>query len=95
MTIDIDSEAIRARYAEEREKRLAAPAGRRFKRLEQPGTFIDPHMPVVPREPVTDHVDFCYIGGGFSGLMTAARVKEAGIKSVRIVDKAGDFGGVW
>lgn len=95
VTIDIDGEAIRAKYAAEREKRLAAPAGRNFKRLETHGTFTDPHTPVVPREPVTDHVEFCYIGGGFSGLLTAARVKEAGIKSVRIVDKAGDFGGVW
>ncbi len=95
MTIDIDAEALRAKYAEERDKRLAAPVGRNFKPLEHPGDFVDPHMPVIPREPVTDHVEFCYIGAGFSGLLTAARVKEAGIKSVRIVDKAGDVAGVW
>ncbi|BEJ16582.1 hypothetical protein CspHIS471_0511870 [Cutaneotrichosporon sp. HIS471] len=95
MTIDIDAAALRAKYAEERDKRLAAPVGRNSKPLEKPGENIDPHMPVIPREPVTDHVEFCYIGAGFSGLLTAARVKEAGIKSVRIIDKAGGPGGVW
>ncbi|WP_305093265.1 NAD(P)/FAD-dependent oxidoreductase [Prescottella sp. R16] len=55
----------------------------------------DPYTPVVEREPKTDHVTFAFIGGGFSGLLTAARLRESGIDSVRVIDKAGDFGGVW
>src|SRR3546814_2717991 len=54
-----------------------------------------PYLPVQPREPRTDHVTFTFIGGGFAGLVTGARVKEAGVDSVRILDKAGDFGGTW
>ncbi|GAA3121387.1 NAD(P)/FAD-dependent oxidoreductase [Nonomuraea salmonea] len=36
-----------------------------------------------------------FIGGGFAGLLTGARLKEAGVTDVRIVEKGGDFGGTW
>ena len=52
-------------------------------------------MPVVPREPVTDHVTFAFVGGGFAGLVTGARLAEAGITDYRIIEKGGDFGGTW
>lgn len=35
------------------------------------------------------------IGGGFSGLVTGARLKDAGIDDVRIIEGGGDVGGVW
>ena len=38
---------------------------------------------------------FTFIGGGFAGLVTGARLKECGIDDVRIVEKGGDFGGTW
>ena len=89
----IDKEAIRAKYAEEREKRLRADGADQYLRLA--GTSLahyvdDPYMPVVEREPVTDHVTVALIGGGFAGMITGSRLKESGIDSVRIVDKAGD-----
>src|SRR5690349_25174240 len=52
-------------------------------------------MPVQPREPKRDHVTFAFIGGGFAGLTTAARLVEAGIRDVRVIEKGGDFGGTW
>ena len=52
-------------------------------------------MPVLEREPVADHVDVALIGGGFAGLITGARLKEAGVENIRVIDKAGDFGGTW
>ena len=55
----------------------------------------DPYTPVVEREPVTDHVTVAFIGGGFAGLVTGARLKEAGVDDVRIVEKGGDVGGTW
>ncbi|HJW40595.1 MAG TPA: NAD(P)/FAD-dependent oxidoreductase, partial [Rhizomicrobium sp.] len=55
----------------------------------------DPYTPVTPRAPKTDHVTFAFVGGGFAGLVTGARLSEAGIKDVRIVEKGGDFGGTW
>ena len=35
------------------------------------------------------------IGGGFGGLLAAARLQKAGITNIRIIEKAGDFGGTW
>lgn len=93
----LDTAAIRAKYAEERDKRVRAEGNAQYRELT--GNFAhlkdDPYMPVIPRDAVTDHVDFTFIGGGFAGLVVGARLKEAGIQSVRIIDKAGDFGGNW
>ena len=44
---------------------------------------------------MTDHVTVAFIGGGFAGLVTGARLKEAGVDDVRIIEKGGDFGGTW
>ena len=47
------------------------------------------------REPLTDHVTVAFIGGGFAGLVTGARLVEQGVTDVRIIEKGGDFGGTW
>ena len=93
----IDKEALKARYAEERDKRLRADASAQYVRLESEFADLagDPYTPVAAREPVTDHVTFAFVGGGFAGLCTGARLKQAGFDSVRIIDKGGDFGGTW
>ena len=36
-----------------------------------------------------------FIGGGFSALLTAARLRERGVESIRIVERGGDVGGTW
>ncbi|MGO4256405.1 flavin-containing monooxygenase [Marmoricola sp. RAF53] len=96
MTSTMDTDAIRRKYAEERAKRMRSDGVDQYVRMpRETGPDGDPHLPVLEREPKTDHVDFTFIGGGFSGLVTGARVKEAGLAKVRILDKAGDFGGVW
>ena len=93
----IDKEALRKKYIEERNKRLRADGNAQY--LEVKGQFghylEDPYTPRVEREPKTDHVTFAFIGGGFGGLATGARLVEAGIGDVRIVEKGGDFGGTW
>ena len=45
------------------------------------------------RQPLTDDVEVVIIGGGFGGLMAEDRLREAGVRSIRIIDKGGDFGG--
>lgn len=42
---------------------------------------------------MADEVEVVVIGGGFGGLLAGARVREAGIDDLRIIEKAGDFGG--
>jgi cyclohexanone monooxygenase len=98
MLDDIDIPALREKYRHERDRRLR-PDGRR-QYLEAVGEFADyyehdPYMLVAPRAPITAEIDVAVLGGGFSGLLTAARLRELGISDVRIIDLAGDFGGVW
>ena len=35
------------------------------------------------------------MGGGFGGLLMGARLREAGYRSIRLIEKAGDVGGTW
>lgn len=94
--IHFDPAEIRARYEEELRRR--APAARRpgvhTARRSEPAA-VDPWTPPIVRDPVTEEVELLVIGGGFAGLLTAVRAQEAGIESIRIVEAAGDFGGVW
>ena len=93
----IDKERLRQKYLEERNKRLRADGNDQYLRVAgQLAHYLDdPYTPVTPRDPKTDHVTFAFIGGGFAGLATAARLSEAGIGDVRIIEKGGDFGGTW
>jgi cyclohexanone monooxygenase len=93
----IDKEALLKKYRAERDKRLRADGNAQYKRLEDhyPEYAEDPYTPFVERAPKTDHVTFAFVGGGFGGLVTGARLVEAGIKDVRIIEKGGDFGGTW
>ncbi|MEN0078934.1 MAG: NAD(P)/FAD-dependent oxidoreductase [Pseudomonadota bacterium] len=98
MTIaSIDKDAIKKKYAAERDKRVRSDGNEQYQRL---GARIaeqaaDPHTPMESRAPVTDHVTFAFVGAGFAGLVVGARLKEAGIEDVRIIDKGGDVGGTW
>src|ERR1700754_4088343 len=93
----IDKTALRRKYIEERDKRLLPYGNDQYQRLT--GRFAhyleDPYTPRTEREPRTDDCTVVFIGGGFGGLVTAARLSEAGIKDVRIIEKGGDFGGTW
>ncbi len=96
-TPGFDREALRRKYREERDRRLRTDGNSQYQRLT--GRFaqyaVDPYTSVEPREPKTDDVAVTVIGGGFAGLLTGARLTEAGIDDIRIVDKGGDFGGTW
>jgi len=93
----IDKSALLAKYIQERDKRLRPDGNGQY--LEITGRLAhyleDPYTPRVEREPRTDHVTFAFVGGGFAGLVTGARLVEQGITDVRIIEKGGDFGGTW
>ncbi|NUO61398.1 MAG: NAD(P)/FAD-dependent oxidoreductase, partial [Hamadaea sp.] len=93
----MDKAALRRKYLEERDKRLRPDGNDQYVRLT--GRFAhyleDPYTPRIERDPKIDHVTVALIGGGFAGLVTGARLKEAGVDDVRIVEKGGDFGGTW
>ena len=93
----IDKGALLAKYRSERDKRLRPEGNSQYQRVADVlgDALKDPYTPVTPRAPKTDHVTFVFIGGGFAGLVTAARLAEAGVEDVRILEKGGDFGGTW
>jgi cyclohexanone monooxygenase len=89
---------LRQKYLEERDKRVRKDGIHQFRELKGSLRLADdddPYTEVKPREPVTDHVEFLFLGGGFAGLTVCARLKQAGITGIRILDSGGDFGGVW
>jgi cyclohexanone monooxygenase len=97
--LDFDPDALRDKYRQERDKRLRQDgedqyvelAGR-FARYAEADPYADPNF---KRNPLTDEVDVVIIGGGFSGMLAAARLKEARIKDIRLIEAGGDFGGTW
>jgi cation diffusion facilitator CzcD-associated flavoprotein CzcO len=93
----VDARALRERYAQERGKRLRPDGNDQYVEVAgQFGRYLDdPYTQRVEREPRRDHVTVAFVGGGFAGLVTAARLKDAGIDDVRIVEKGGGFGGTW
>ena len=98
MTLDFDPDALRERYREERDKRVRVDANAQY--IEVKGDFahfIDDHYieaPVHPR-PADRRGRRGVIGGGFGGLLVGARLREAGVSDIRIIEKGGDFGGTW
>ena len=92
-----DPDALREKYREERDKRLRSDGNEQY--VEVVGDYAryldDPYVEPFEREPLTDAVDVIVIGGGFGGLLAGARLREAGIEDVRVIEKGGDFGGTW
>jgi len=96
-TAPIEREALRAKYRAERDKRLRPDGNNQY--LQPTGRFAhlldDPYVQPTERAPRTDEVTVAFIGGGFAGLCTGARLKQAGVDDVHIIEGGGDFGGVW
>ncbi len=95
---DIDIDALREKYRIEREKRLRPDGSAQYLELE--GEFaqfyeVDPYTPVTQRDPIAENVDVVVLGGGFAGLLAGAYLKRAGVDGIRVIEMAGDFGGVW
>ncbi len=96
--LGFDPDALREKYRQERDKRLRADANGQY--IEIAGDFEgyidDPYVEApVTRKPVADDVDIVIIGGGFGGLITGARLREAGFEDIRLIEKGSDFGGTW
>ncbi|MGZ6017021.1 MAG: flavin-containing monooxygenase, partial [Phenylobacterium sp.] len=96
--LGFDPEALRAKYREERDKRLRADGNAQYREIA--GEFAhyleDPYVkPGFNRAPLSDEVEVVVVGGGFGGQLAAARLREAGIDDIRIIEKGGDFGGTW
>ncbi len=95
---EIDIPALRTKYHAERDKRMNAAHSDQYVRPR--GEFSDnyahdPHMPVMPRDPVSEDIDCAVLGAGWGGILAAYHLTKAGVSNFRNIDHAGDFGGVW
>jgi cation diffusion facilitator CzcD-associated flavoprotein CzcO len=96
--IDFDPAALKAKYEEERDKRIRPEGKAQF--VGTSGRFehfsSDPWSEtLVDRSALDDHSSVIIAGGGFGGLLMGARLNAAGVTDIRIIEVGGDFGGTW
>jgi cation diffusion facilitator CzcD-associated flavoprotein CzcO len=96
--LGFDPDALRAKYNYERDKRLRDEGNEQY--IEVKGQFShyveDPYIKnEIKRAPLTDQVDVAIIGGGFGGLLAGVRLRQAGVKNIRMIEKGDEFGGTW
>lgn len=94
-----DPQKLKERYEAERDIRLKHSKGiDQYQLVEVDGQFSqyldDPWIKEdLSRDPVSETVEVLIIGGGYGAQLVAVRLLEAGVKSIRMLEKAGDFGG--
>ncbi|QRO01962.1 NAD(P)/FAD-dependent oxidoreductase [Archangium violaceum] len=96
--VSFSPEALKEKYRLEREKRLRPDGDTQYRDLS--GVYKDfdrdPYVePGFTRPAVTETIDVLIVGGGFGGMLSAVRLRQAGVHSFRIIEKGGDFGGTW
>lgn len=99
LKLPFDPERLKQKYLAERDKRLKYGGG-----IDQyipvEGVFEhyleDPWVaPGFTRDSIEEEVEVVIIGGGYGAQLVAARLIEHGITNIRLIEKAGDFGGTW
>jgi len=99
-----DPEAVRERYARERAKRMTESRGvvhdvwgdDHFA-----GYLRDPFTAFIERDAIgreadeAAEVDVAVIGAGMSGVVVGAKLRNAGVERVVLIDRAGGIGGTW
>jgi cyclohexanone monooxygenase len=96
--LGFDPASLKKKYLAERDKRLRRDGNEQYREIK--GDFAhyldDPYVePGFTRAPLTDEIEVVVIGGGFGGLLAGARLREAGVKDLRMIEKGGDYGGTW
>ncbi|HEY8385326.1 MAG TPA: NAD(P)/FAD-dependent oxidoreductase [Porticoccaceae bacterium] len=95
---EIDIVALREKYRQERDKRIRPEGQKQYAKVKEEFAdeyVVDPHTPVVPRDPISEDLDVAILGTGWSGLLAAYHLKQAGVSTFRNIDHGGDWGGVW
>jgi cyclohexanone monooxygenase len=96
--LGFDPALLRQKYAAERAKRLRPDGNNQYQEITGAHAHynVDPYVqPGFTRPALQEELDAVIVGGGFGGLLAAARLQEAGITNIRIIEKGGDFGGTW
>ncbi len=95
---EIDIAALKQKYQQERDRRISKAGQQQY--VQPKAEFAeayegDPYTPVTPRQPLSEEIETAILGGGWSGIMAGARMRKEGLDNFRVIDHAGDFGGVW
>ncbi len=93
-----DPDSLKQKYLEERDKRINPQGNAQYVPADTAFANFgaDPWVDLeFKRSPILDHSEVIIAGGGFGGILAGARLFEAGIKDVRIIEIGGDFGGTW
>jgi hypothetical protein len=98
--LPFDPIALKQKYQAERDKRLNASLHGIDQYRYADGQFTsmlkDPWVePGFKRDAIDETVDAIVIGGGYGAQLVAVRLIEAGVTNIRIIEKAGGFGGTW
>ena len=96
--LGFDPADLRQKYADERTRRLRTDGNNQYQEItgQHAHYNTDPYVePGFTRPALQEELDAVIIGGGFGGLLAAARLQKEGITNIRIIEKAGDFGGTW
>ncbi|HYP64034.1 MAG TPA: NAD(P)/FAD-dependent oxidoreductase, partial [Acidocella sp.] len=95
---NVDIPALRERYRQERSIRINSKGQEQYVRPKDDFADVyegDPHMPTLPREPISEDLEVAILGGGWAGVLAGYALAKQGVKGFRNIDHAGDFGGVW
>ena len=96
--LEIDLEALKERYRQERERRVRKEGEAQYLEVEDDLADYwekDPYSDPIVRDPISEDLDVAVLGGGFGGLMASANLRREGIDDFRIIEFGGDFGGTW
>jgi cation diffusion facilitator CzcD-associated flavoprotein CzcO len=87
------------RYREERDKRLHPDPKSQYEAFPQEvcvgSAAASPVAPTRKDKLSADPVCVTIVGAGFAGLLAGARLREAGVGSIRYIEKGESFGGTW
>lgn len=96
--LGFDPFELRERYATERDKRLRKDGKHQFVKVKgdmakfQEDPWADEPE---PRAALHEHSEVIIVGGGFGGMLAAARLHQQGITDTRVIEIGADFGGTW
>jgi cation diffusion facilitator CzcD-associated flavoprotein CzcO len=96
--LGFDPAEMRGKYDFERDRRLRPDGAAQYQDIEGDLHHYndDPHLTVsLERAAVQETIEVAILGGGFGGMLIAARLQEAGITDFRLIERAGDLGGTW